>query len=159
MPQPRVPTNLLKLRGADKKNPARMEKRGNEPKPTGPLGSVPKHLTANQKKCWRQLVKIAPPGVFADCDSWAVEIASVLMAEFREDTAGFNAARLARLDSLLGRFGIVPADRSRVMLPIQEEKNRFDFDDDELSGKQMVFSCGKWIEHEFPPRKTRFDDD
>jgi len=157
MPQPRIPTNILKLRGADKKNPGRMKKRGREPKPNGPLGSPPKHLTAEQKICWRELVRITPLGIFSDCDAWAVEIASVLMAEFREDTASFNAARLARLDSLLGRFGIVPADRSRVMLPIKEEKNPFD--DDELPDKRMVFSCGKWIEHEFPPSKNRFDDD
>jgi len=138
MPQPRVPTNILKLRGAAKKDPARMKKRGNEPKPKGPLGEPPKHLTRDQKKCWRELIKAAPKGVFADCDAWAVEIASVLMAEFRENTAGFNAARLARLDSLMGRFGIVPADRSRVMIPIQEEKNPFDVEPPRTGKRKLI---------------------
>ena len=50
------------------------------------------------------------------------------MAEFRADTGAFNAARIARLDSLLGRFGITPADRSRVTAIQPEKKNRFDDD-------------------------------
>ena len=80
------------------------------------------------RKCWRELVRFVQDGVFADCDAWAVEIASVLMAEFRADTGAFNAARIARLDSLLGRFGITPADRSRVTAIQPEKKNRFDDD-------------------------------
>ena len=52
------------------------------------------------------------------------------MAEFRAAPQMVSGARLARLDSLLGRFGIVPADRSRVSVPIQEEKNPFDVDDE-----------------------------
>ena len=138
MPQPRVPTNILKLRGADKKDPGRMKKRENEPKPKGPLGAPPKHLTRDQKKCWRELIKAVPKGVFADCDAWAVEIASVLMAEFRENPAGFSSARLARLDSLMGRFGIVPADRSRVTVPGQEKKNPFDDDELPKAGKRKL---------------------
>ncbi|MGR3220238.1 MAG: hypothetical protein ACUZ8H_10535, partial [Candidatus Anammoxibacter sp.] len=94
--------NVLALKGAFKKDPQRLKKRANEPKPNGPLGSPAKHLTKAQRKCWRELVKIAPPGVFANCDSWAVEIASVLMAEFRDYPAGFSSARIARLDSLNG---------------------------------------------------------
>ena len=128
MPRPRVPTNLLRIKGADKINPARLKKRENEPKPTKPLGVPPKHLSADQRKCWRELVRFVQDGVFADCDAWAVEIASVLMAEFRADTGAFNAARIARLDSLLGRFGITPADRSRVTAIQPEKKNRFDND-------------------------------
>jgi hypothetical protein len=127
-PAPRVPMNVLRLKGSVKKNKARFKDRENEPVPNAALGNPPRHLTTAQKKCWRQLVKIAPPGVFGDCDSWAVEIASVLMAEFRDNPAEFKAARLARLDSLMGRFGIVPADRSRVQVPKPKEKNPFDCD-------------------------------
>ena len=140
MPQPRVPTNILKLRGADKKNPKRMKNRGTEPNPKGPLGSPPRHLDGLQKKCWRELVKIAPAGVFANCDRWAVEIACVLMAEFRAAPQMMSGARLSRLDSLLGRFGIVPADRSRVSVPVPKEKNPFDDDDEKpiRTGKRKL---------------------
>ncbi len=130
MPKPRVPTNLLRIKGANKINPARLKVRENEPKPTKPLGNPPKHLSADVRKCWRELVKFAPDGVFVDCDAWAVEIAAVLMAEFRADTSSFNAARIARLDSLLGRFGITPADRSRVTAIQPKKINRFDDDFD-----------------------------
>ena len=41
MPQPRVPTNILKLRGADKKNPARMKARENEPIKSGKSKLIP----------------------------------------------------------------------------------------------------------------------
>ena len=37
MPAPRVPTNILKLRGADKKNPARIKLRENESENTNPF--------------------------------------------------------------------------------------------------------------------------
>lgn len=138
MPQPRVPTNILKLRGADKKNPGRMKKRGNEPNPKGPLGSPPRHLDDLQKNCWRELVKIVPEGVFANCDRWAVEIACVLMAEFRAAPQMMSGARLSRLDSLLGRFGIVPADRSRVSVPKQKEKNPFDVEPPKAGKRKLI---------------------
>jgi phage terminase small subunit len=128
MPAPRVPTNILKLRGADKKNPARMKERENEPVPKAALGNPPRHLNAEERKCWRELVRTAPFGVLADCDGWEVEIASCLMAQYRADRAGMPASRLGLLHSVLSKFGFNPSDRSRVQVPPTKEKNPFDDD-------------------------------
>ncbi len=128
MPAHRVPTNILKLRGADKKNPSRIKERENEPVPKASLGNPPKHLTKDEKKCWRELTRTAPYGVIGDCDAWEVEIASCLMAEYRRSRLDIPAARLNLLHSIMGRFGFTPADRSRVQVPKPEEKNPFDDD-------------------------------
>jgi phage terminase small subunit len=45
------PTALKLLKGTDKKNPQRINKR--EPKPTGPLGAPPRTLTAAAKRIWK----------------------------------------------------------------------------------------------------------
>jgi len=114
MARPRKPTKVLEMRGAFDKDPQR--KRTKEPEPKGDLGQPPKQLSPSAKSAWREFAKQAPDGVFGDSDRVAVEIASVLLAEFREDPAEFSAARMARLDSLLGRFGMTPADRSKVVV-------------------------------------------
>ena len=120
MGRPRTPSKVLEMRGAFDKNPQR--KRSDEPKPKAGLGNPPKQLAPGAKAVWKELAKHAPEGVFGDSDRIAVEIASVLLAEFREDPAEFSAARMARLDSLLGRFGMTPADRSKVVVDKGGEK-------------------------------------
>lgn len=126
MPQNRVPTNILKLRGADKRNPKRIKERENEPVPNTKLGNPPKALNKEERACWRELVKKAPYGVFGDCDSWEIELAACLMAEYRSGRAAMVTSRLNLLHSILGRFGFTPADRSKISIPKQKKKNPFD---------------------------------
>ncbi len=83
-------------------------------------------MTDGAKKCWREIVKLSPDGVFGNSDRWAAEIASQLMAEFRRDPVEFTAAKLARLDSLLARFGFTPSDRTKIQVPPTKPKNKFD---------------------------------
>jgi len=128
MPANRIPTNLLILKGADKKNPARLKARENEPVPKAAIGKPPNHLDKAQRKCWRELVSKAPDGVICDCDAWELEIASCLMAEYRGDRLGMKAARLNLLHSILGKFGFSPAERSKVSVPQPKKKNPFDDD-------------------------------
>ncbi|MDJ0806440.1 MAG: hypothetical protein QNJ78_06355 [Gammaproteobacteria bacterium] len=128
MGRPALPKNVHILKGTGKKNPDRMRKRENEPEPKKPLGRPPPRLTAGQKKCWRELQKIVPDGVLGDCDAWAVELACVLMDEFRTNPLEFSAAKLTRLEALLGKFGMTPADRAKISVPKGREKNRFDDD-------------------------------
>jgi hypothetical protein len=128
MPAPRVPTSILKLRGADKKNPARIKERENEPVPKASLGGPPRHLNTEERRCWRELVRTAPYGVLADCDRWEVELASCLMAQYRADRAAMPASRLGLLHSVLGKFGFNPSDRSRVQVAKPKADNPFDDD-------------------------------
>lgn len=112
MPQPRTPTSLLVQAGSFVTHPERAAARVNEPKLTEPLGNPPKHLSKPQRAAWRELARIIPLGVAGNADRWAVEMAAVLMVKFRTNTA--KTAEIATLNSLLSRFGMTPADRSRV---------------------------------------------
>lgn len=112
MPQPRKPSKILEMTGAFDKNPDRGRARVNEPVPTGELGGPPKHLDDKAKKIWKELSKILPRGVAADCDRLSFELIVTLMSRFRDGSIrGFE---LTVMNSLLSRFGLTPADRSRV---------------------------------------------
>jgi phage terminase small subunit len=114
MPQPRKPSKVLEMTGAFAKNPDRGRARGNEPVPAGELGGPPNHLDAKAKTIWKELSKILPAGVAADCDRLAFELVVTLMSRFRDGSIrGFE---LTVMNSLLSRFGLTPADRSRVQV-------------------------------------------
>ena len=125
MPKPRIPLNVLRLKGAVAASPNRYKERLNEPVPQ-PLGEPPEHLTEAETACWRELVKAAPDGVMGACDSWELEIACCLVAQYREDRQKMPASRLGLLHSVLGRFGFNPCDRSKVQVKPAEPDNRFD---------------------------------
>lgn len=114
MARPRTPTNVLALRGAFDKNPDRGRARANEPAPTKPLGLPPKHLTDEQKAVWRELAKRLPEGVAFDSDRHAFEMLAVLFAEFRASQLRMPPPQMRQIENLLGRFGLTPADRSKV---------------------------------------------
>ncbi len=113
MARPRKPTNILSLSGAFKKNPQRAKERANEPEPTGKIGAVPKHLTDDERRAWRDLVATAPEGVLCKFDRLALEAAAKCLAEMR--AGSFD--HLKEWRQWCSRFGMTPADRSRVQAP------------------------------------------
>lgn len=60
---------------------------------TKKLGGPPKTFTDEQKKLWREFVKIVPTGVATYADRWAVEIIVCTMAKFRAGTIRAYASR------------------------------------------------------------------
>jgi len=112
MPRNRKPSKLLELTGAYKKNPQRQRQ---DAEPAGELQGPPPHLTDKVLDCWHELAQAAPPGVITESDRFGLEIAACLLAEFRQAPADITAARLSRLESILSKFGMAPADRSRVI--------------------------------------------
>ena len=86
-------------------------------KPTDELGKPPRHLNKEVKRCWNVIAKTAPPGVLGRHDRIAVEIASTLLSQFRDDPTSMTTARLLRLEVMLGRFGMNPSDRAKLSLP------------------------------------------
>ncbi|MBA1446771.1 MAG: hypothetical protein M3H12_02420 [Chromatiales bacterium] len=116
MSRPRTPTNVLQIRGAFDHDPQRKRQRLREPSPKGEIGAAPKYFDRSHRAVWRELLKIIPENVLGDSDGWAVELVVVLMTEFRRDPSGFNAAKLGRLETLLARLGMTPADRSKVRI-------------------------------------------
>ena len=121
MARPRTPTNVLDARGAFKKNPQRARV---DPANSGKLRPPPKgdHFNEIHRLIWKELVKAAPKDVITESDRFALEICCLLMAEFRADAISFPAAKLVRLETLLGKFGMTPSDRAKVA-GAKEKKN------------------------------------
>jgi hypothetical protein len=108
----RTPTNVLEARGAYINHPERKADRVNEPRPTAPLGPPPKHFTKEEKKIWKELVRIAPAGVLTICDRWTVERCVQLVAKMRAGT--MMCAEGSQLITCMSKLGMTPADRSKV---------------------------------------------
>ncbi len=109
----RTPTVILERRGAFISHKNRKEARAGEPVVTKRLGTPPKTFTDEQKKLWREFARVVPAGVETYADRWAVEIVVCAMAKFRANS--ISGAETGQLTSLLSRFGLTPADRSRVV--------------------------------------------
>lgn len=104
------PTAILDAKGSFITHPER--RRPKEPAVDKPLGSPPKHLAAPQQKAWKELAKQMPPGVARHSDRIAFEMMAVLLCKFRAGTA--MAAESSQLLNLCARFGMTPADRTKV---------------------------------------------
>ena len=112
MARPRTATEILKARGAFRKDPQRVRV---DPEPTGTLRKTPpNNLTTDQKRAWQRIVRIAPARVLQCSDEIMVELAAVLLAEFQADPGMMPTARLLRLETQLGKLGLSPSDRARV---------------------------------------------
>lgn len=114
MPAHRKPTALHALSGALDHDPKRFAERIGEPRETRPIGDPPARLTSEQVAAWNEIATAAPRGVIGYADRIALELMAVLLARFWTDGANMPAALVARLDGLLGRFAMTPADRSRA---------------------------------------------
>lgn len=112
MPQPRVPSNVLKLRGGR----SRVDRSG-EPAAADlpPLGKPSKYLDAAGRAAWREIVASVPPGTFCAADQFILELASRLLARLR--TEGLKAAEFAQLQRMLSSCGLTPTDRSKLAPP------------------------------------------
>ena len=126
MARPRTPTNVLDARGAFDKNPNRKRE---DPEVAGPLKAAPAHFTDDQVGIWKELVKAAPKNVVTESDRFALEIATLLLQQFRNDPVDFTAAKLVRLETLLGKFGMTPSDRAKVAGPVQKKPGSNPFSD------------------------------
>ena len=110
------PTALLEAAGAFRKDPARGLARQFEPRPTSPLGDPPPCFDPLQRDIWFELAAMAPAHVLTGCDRWLVEILCRLMARLRSGEI-IKAAEYSLIFAGLGRMGLTPADRSKVMVP------------------------------------------
>lgn len=117
MARPRTPTNVLKMKGAFDKNPQRER----EDPDTAKLKSPPAHLSAAQREVWKEIAKAAPKDVITEADRFSLEICCVLLNQFRLDPVEFPAAKLVRLETLLGKFGMTPSDRAKVAGPAKKK--------------------------------------
>jgi hypothetical protein len=112
MPANRVPTPILEARGSFASHKNRKTARAGEPVETRPLGGPPRTFTEEQRKLWREFARMVPTGVATYADRWGVELIVAAMTKYRAGTA--KSMDMQQISSLLARFGLTPADRSRV---------------------------------------------
>jgi hypothetical protein len=116
--RPRKATAILEASGAFLRHPERRRAREKEPKPNAPLGEPPKRLPPNQRSIWRELLLQITPGVAKISDRLLFEVLVVLTNRFREGCATPTELRL--ITSIATKFGLSPADRSRVAVSDNE---------------------------------------
>jgi len=119
----RKATSVLEARGSFKKDPQRTR----EPEPTNsnPIGNAPAYFSQIQREVWHDFVTDAPPGVLSASERTLVEMIVRLKAEIIEGDE-VKTALFGRLESLIARCGMTPADRPRVGVAPPKDANDFD---------------------------------
>lgn len=126
MGRPRKPTNILKLNGAFKRNPARGKARENEPVPPGGIGKAPDHLDDEHRVIWDEYVAASAPGVLTCSDRRAFELLVRLAHQMQYNYSNMPTGDKTQFRALSGQFGFTPSDRSKVAVPKQYVANPFD---------------------------------
>lgn len=130
MGRPRKPTNVLELTGAFRKNPGRAAAREHEPKPADALVSPPASFNpetstgARMLAIWHELVAQVPEGVLTTADAFHVELTCRLMFQVRIGCG--KAGDYAQLNSLLGKMGLNPSDRSKISVVSEPKADAFE---------------------------------
>ena len=124
MPNIRKPTAIKKILGTDKDHKSRQNQ--NEPVPVRGIG--PNHSSLNEYEAaiWDEVVGISYAGVLGEADRIALEMMCRLIAEMRLDFEEMTAAKITQLSQLLGRFGMTPSDRTKIVIPKSEKQNPFE---------------------------------
>jgi hypothetical protein len=113
MGRTRIPTAVLELRGAFKRNPDRLRARKNEPLVTTPLPEPSPNLPKPVKEAW---LEMQSRGFWlTSADRFLVEIAATLMARYRIDE--LKSGDVSLLIGLLGKIGFSPKERGSMNLP------------------------------------------
>lgn len=129
MPRPRKPTALALIDGSAKHDPQRFRDRMNAPDPAPGLGRPPTHLSKEEKKAWKEIEKQAAPGVLTISDRLHVEQLCRLIARSRAPSVEVEGvpvphpvALYKAIESMLGKLGFNPSDRSRISTGAKDEK-------------------------------------
>jgi len=109
VPRPRLPSNVLELRGAFKKHP---ERRRQDPAGAAEFKrEPPPHLPQGAVSAWRYLVERLPKVAITSSDEIAVEVCAGLLAKYWLSS---ELDTLKELRQWLGKLGMTPGDRARL---------------------------------------------
>jgi phage terminase small subunit len=124
MARPRKKAAELEHLGAFRKNPQR---RRVDPEPKGDIGGPPSRLDQLERSIWRELVAASIPGVLKDSDRSQFETLCRLKAIERKDgiggRGGLSASLLSQMNALAAKFGMTPADRPKLAVPLGKSKS------------------------------------
>ena len=131
MPAPKMPKAVRELRGTADRNKHRDNQ--NAPVPERGIGPAPDYFTKGEVEVWDYLVTVMHPGVLGEPDRPTFEIMAKLFYRFRHGEHGKDAvipqlvaAELARLDSIMGRYGMTPSDRQKIVVKKGKDKTGFE---------------------------------
>ena len=131
MGAPKKPTALRELHGTANRNKHRDNP--DQPTPTRGIGKAPDHFNETQVKTWDYLVSIMFRGVLAETDRPSFELLTMLFWRFRygdyeEDSVcpALAVGEMSRMDSLMARYGMTPSDRTKIVVPKEENKSPFE---------------------------------
>jgi hypothetical protein len=117
MPAHRLPAVKAKITGAAARSPGRHAGRA-DPK-VKPIGAAPAHLSPHGKTAWALFVCELPWLVASDAAM--LEVASMVRGEMLAgDLPGVT--KLSMYQSVLGKLGASPTDRTKVTMPDDDEK-------------------------------------
>jgi len=120
----RKPQALRELNGTAKDHPDRQNP--DQPIPTRGIGPAHKILSEYESEIWDEIVGISYPGVLGEADRIALEMMCRLVAEMRTNFDDMTAAKITQLSGLVGRFGMTPSDRTKIVIPKKENYNPFE---------------------------------
>lgn len=118
-----LPTSIKEARGSFKNHPERRP--DGEFVPTGGIGPAPDSLVV-EAEIWDEIVGTLPAGILGDTDRVALETMCKLIFKMRYDFDNMTAAQLGKLETFLARFGMTPADRTKIVMPKAKPKNSFE---------------------------------
>jgi hypothetical protein len=124
MPQVRKTTQQLEISGTMLAHPEVKRARAREAKADVPLGLPPKHLSADEKAMWHEILFNAARGTLLSSDRLTVEILAIIFAKFRRREK-LLGSEWTRMGACLSLIGFTPADRSRVTAPDASPDNPF----------------------------------
>jgi len=126
MAPPRKPSNVLELKGSFKKDPKRGAARANEPVPVGEIGKPPAHLSESELVCWHEILKLCHAGSLCASDALVIEHGSRILSALRASEEYADTKLMVRFETVLGKLGLTPADRSKVqVVKAKEVENPF----------------------------------
>ena len=121
MARPRKPTSQLKLVGAFEKDPQR--KREHEPVCTDPAILPPNDLSEEAREAWDFLVATAVPGVLTAMDSASLLLCARCLSEVWDGEVNITDSQ--KVNVMLGKLGMTPSERSKVIVPKKKEDNPY----------------------------------
>ena len=124
MGAPKKPSALKAMQGTDKRNKDRLN--NNEPTPSRGIGPNHESLSEYEAAVWDEVVGISYRGVLGEADRIALEMMCRLIAEMRLNFEEMTAAKITQLSQLLGRFGMTPSDRTKIVIPKEQNANPFE---------------------------------
>ena len=122
MSRPRLPEQVAKVTGADRRSPGRFK--GRKTPKVKSLGPPPKRFTPEQAEIWKEFNDDFP--WLGRSDRRTVGLAVLLQDQIDKSEGGLMVGEIAQMRMLLSAMGGTPVDRSKVTIGEDEDPDPAD---------------------------------